>query len=330
MVSLGNWLEDIQQEEIQNAIELAIIHNPWFTPEGIADALNSIRTQFLDEEILTKWATTHVLRDGGIRVGLVLAGNIPLVGWHDVMCVYLSGHQAVLKPSEKDKVLLTLLINKLIAITPDASAYFEFTERIKDIDAMIATGSNNASRYFESYFGKYPNIIRKNRNSVAIIHPEDGVEVLKGIGVDIFTYFGLGCRNVSKIYLPKGYDITTLLAQYDDYKELSNHVKYRNNFDYTLSLYLLNRLTFLHNECLVVKEDTNLASRIACLHYEYYTDITTVIDQLATVQDQIQCIVSAKPLEGLTVIAPGQTQSPSIDDYADGVDTLAFLSNLSI
>jgi len=261
----------------------------------------------------------------------VLAGNIPLVGFHDVLCVLISGNFALIKASSQDARLITQVLKRLTAIESAFEQRFAFTERLKDFDAVIATGSNNTSRYFEYYFGKVPHIIRKNRNSVAVLTGRETTEQLHALGRDIFDYFGLGCRNVSKLFVPEGYDFVPFFEAIEPYKNIINHHKYNNNYDYNKSIYLVNRDKHLDNGFLLVKEDERMVSPLAVLFFEYYDDLQSLDERLNHEKENIQCIVTAAPLASGawgTTVNFGRSQQPSLWDYADGVDTMDFLTKL--
>ncbi len=262
-------------------------------------------------------------------VGLVLAGNIPLVGFHDILCVFAAGHRARIKLSDKDPFLLPLLLEMLKEIDLRTAEYFDTTtERLTNFDAVIATGSNNSARYFEAYFGKYPHIIRKNRNAVAILKGRETVEELRNLGDDIFQYFGLGCRNVSKLYLPKGYNFTLLLETLHERNEIVMHDKYKNNFDYNFTLLILNKIKYESNGCILMREATEIASPISVVYYEFYDDLDVLIHGLKMKKDEIQLIVSNAQIADLQTFRFGEAQKPSLSDYADGVDTMQFLLSL--
>lgn len=285
----------------------------------------------LDRDKLQAWLKPYNLPAGSSQpkaVGLVLAGNIPLVGFHDLLSVFVSGHRSLIKLSDKDPFVLPHLLDWMIKEMPEAAAYFEVTDRVKDIDAVIATGSNNSARYFEAYFGRYPNIIRRNRNGVGVLGGNESAADLLALGQDVFRYFGLGCRNVSKIYVPRDYDFNPLLEAFHEYRQLVLHSKYKNNFDYNYALFLLNNQKFLANGCIMMLEDSGFQSRISTLHYEYYEDATTLPKILEQHREQVQCVVA---LPGLLEdsLPLGKSQEPELWDYADGVDTLKFLTSLS-
>lgn len=307
-------------------------HNPWFTLQNQRQAIDAIQRKFLQHELLEKWFDRYPVPETGPQktIGLVMAGNIPLVGFHDLVCTFAAGHKAQIKLSEKDKYLLPYLIQLMERLQPGAAEYFEIVERLAGFDAVIATGSNNTSRYFEAYFGKYPHIIRRNRNAVAVLHGAESEQELKALGKDIFTYFGLGCRNVSKLWVPRNYDFAPMLEAFGEYQDLILHEKYKNNFDYNLAIYILNRTPHTHNGCLILVENPAIASRIATVHYEYYDDFGQVQGALEACRSEIQCVVGSPrlALPGFTVVPFGQTQEPSLDDYPDGVDVMAFLTSL--
>ncbi|MEO1514854.1 MAG: acyl-CoA reductase [Bacteroidota bacterium] len=327
LVELGNRL-DAKDDALQSAVHRASVHNQWFTKDNIGRALTAIRTEFLQEQKLRDWVADYDFpeTEAPSRVGLVLAGNIPLVGFHDVLSVYLAGHRSLIKLSEKDKQLMPLLLDILVDINPKTKPYFELIDRLSGFDAVIATGSDNSSRYFESYFGKYPSIIRKNRASLAILDGTESREELEQLGHDVFSYFGLGCRNVSKIMVPEGYAFEPLLEALYTHKEIILHNKYKNNFDYNYTLYILNKVPHMANGCILLIEDASLHSRIASLHYEYYRDQADLEAKVKAQQERIQCVVSAKAKDFVEVLPFGTAQQPGLTDYADGVDTLAFLT----
>ncbi|MEM9548220.1 MAG: acyl-CoA reductase [Bacteroidota bacterium] len=333
IAALGRLGEEIQDEAawLIGPIERAYHENGWFTPENSWKALRAIKDQFLNTSIVEKWADKYGQYDikPMKKVGLVLAGNIPMVGFHDVLCTFVCGHQSMIKTSSKDSVLLKTVIGKLIEQSPSSKPYFEIVDQLRGFEAVIATGSNNSARYFEQYFGKYPNIIRKNRSAIGILDGSETDEELLALGEDIFNYFGLGCRNVSKIYVPADYDFDHLLeVLHEGYKDIILHNKYKNNFDYNNALFLMNKVDFLMSGSLIITEAKEITSRIATLHYERYTDLNELGNQLASLADQIQCAVSKASIPGLNAFNYGEAQRPSISDYADGVDTMEFLKTL--
>lgn len=327
---LGRRLQSRADEAVNAAVALAKHKNGWFTEAMVRQSLDGIATQYLDETKLREWTATYPIEDGKARrVGLVLAGNIPMVGFHDILAVYISGHTAVIKPSSKDEVLTKLVVDLMIQIDPAVAEQVILTERLKDYDAVIATGSNNTSRYFKEYFAHVPNIIRRNRNGVAVITGKETKADFVALGQDIFTYFGLGCRNVSKMYVPQNYDFSPMLGVlHDHYKEYVLHHKYKNNFDFNHALFMLNKEEFLMSGSLLVKKATQIPSRIASVHYEYYDCIEVLKSELKSKLDDIQCIVSGHRFDGLPSFGFGEAQRPSLTDYADGVDTMTFLTEL--
>ncbi len=327
---LGKYLA-LKEDTLEVAIHQTYIHNKWLTVENCHLALEAIRTTYLDEKLLKNWVENYSIpkKDYKSRVGLILAGNIPLVGFHDILCVFLSGHKALIKLSDKDKYLIPFLLKKMIVLDSRVEGYFEIIERLEKPNAVIATGSNNSARYFQAYFGKYPHIIRQNRNGVAVLNgKEDFADLLK-LGNDIFRYFGLGCRNVSKLYIPKGYNFDILLEALHEYREIVKHDKYKNNFDYNYTLVILNKIPYKSNGCIILTENKTIPSRIASLHYEVYTSKSELEKKLLEEQDQIQCVVSKEPITNINTIPLGMAQNPSIKDYADSIDTMNFLIALN-
>ncbi len=356
--------------QISTAIRQTTHNNSWFTDKNQRLALTEIRDHFLQLNALKNWLKNYKIEEnteGSFSslklinselinelnsdlinsinsdktalqtsnfklkiIGLVMAGNIPLVGFHDILCVFIAGHKARIKLSDKDPFLLPMLLNFLKDIDPRTADYFQTTNgKLTDFDAVIATGSNNSARYFEAYFGKYPHIIRKNRNAVAILRGSETVEDLRLLGDDIFQYFGLGCRNVSKLYLPKGYNFTLLLETLHERNAIVLHDKYKNNFDYNFTLLILNKIKYESNGCILMREATEIASPISVVYYEFYDDLAVLNHQLIAKKDEIQLVVSnASTLLDLPIFNFGEAQKPSLSDYADGVDTLQFLIDL--
>ena len=257
-----------------------------------------------------------------------MAGNLPLVGFHDFLCVFVSGCRAVIKLSDKDKRLLPFLVQKLTEYYPEMANLVVFQDNLKEIDALIATGSTNTSRYFDYYFSKIPHIIRKNRTSVAVLRGSETEEEFHQLGIDIFRYFGLGCRNVAKLYVPRGYDFNLLLEKLHDFNSLVLHHKYKNNFDYNFTLTILNKVPHLSNGCTILVEEKVLHSRIAMLHYEYYDALEEVQTAITAQYDAIQCVVGNVKLADIEVLPFGKTQQPELWDYADRMDTMAWLNEL--
>ena len=340
LVALGNRLNDLEDDRIATAIRRTSNQNSWFTADNQRLALAEIRDHFLNEKALETWISAYKTEGEDLRnledfanlkqnVGLVLAGNIPLVGFHDMLCVFVAGHKARIKLSDKDPFLLPMLLDFLKEIDNRTAAYFDTTtERLTGFDAVIATGSNNSARYFEAYFGKYPHIIRKNRNAVAILRGSETAEELRLLGNDIFQYFGLGCRNVSKLYVPKGYNFTLLLETLHERNEIVLHDKYKNNFDYNFTLLILNKIKYESNGCVLMREAVEIASPISVVYYEFYDNLDDLTTTLQAKSDEIQLVVSSLPLDNLKTFNFGEAQKPSLSDYADGVDTMQFLITL--
>jgi len=331
-------------EQLLAMIESEQHYNAWFTPENTLNAVKAIG-KMLNAKDLERWLSpesgvlspesnemtqdSELKTQGSKKVGLILAGNIPLVGFHDVLCVLVSGHHALIKASTQDARLIKYILGILVEIAPEYAGRFSFVDRLANFDAVIATGSNNTSRYFEYYFGKVPNIIRKNRNSVAVLTGKETKEQLFLLGHDIFDFFGLGCRNVSKIMVPKGYDLVPMFEAIEPHQPIINHHKYNNNYDYNKSIYLVNGDKHFDNGFLLVKEDDRMASPLAVLYFEYYDDLDNAQIRLAELSESIQCIVSTADLHLKTqVVGFGKSQQPKLWDYADGVDTMAFLAGL--
>ncbi len=330
MARLGRHLLEGEDEYLAAVIHRSSFHNPWFTQANQRQALRAIAEHMLRGEALEAWAARYPVSEGptGVTVGLVMAGNIPLVGFQDVLCTFIAGHRAQIKLSEKDPYLLPALLKQLRAFDARTAAFFETVDRLSGFDAVIATGSNNSARYFEAYFGKYPHIIRRNRNSVAVLTGRESRDELVRLGKDIFSYFGLGCRNVSKVYLPRGYALDPLLEALHEYRELILHEKYKHNFDYNFALLTLNKTPFRFNGCLIMTESAAFDSRIAVLHYEYYDSIQQVGQALRAQKDRLQVVVSQQPVPGVEVVPFGESQHPGLHDYPDHVDTMAFLCGL--
>lgn len=303
--------------------------NPWFTPQNVEQAIQAIASS-LNEAQLEQWLSAYELTEHEPKkVGLILAGNIPLVGFHDVLCVLISGNIAQIKASSQDARLIRHILHVLTDVEPAFKNYYQFVERLEGFDAIIATGSNNTSRYFEYYFSKVPHIIRKNRNSVALLTGNESREQLHSLGKDIFDYYGLGCRNVSKLLVPQGYDFVPFFEAIEPYYIISQHYKYHNNYDYNKAIFLVNRDKHFDNGFLLVKEDNRMVSPLAVVFYEEYADLTLAEQKLTELKDQIQCVVSQAPVHiSNQVVDFGQSQLPALWDYADGIDTMQFLLSI--
>lgn len=326
---LGAQLQQ-PNDQLQMLIQQEQFHNAWFTPANVERAILSIG-QMLNADALKIWLDKYDPTESAEekKVGLILAGNIPLVGFHDVLCVVATGHHALIKASTQDARLVRHVLNMLATIDARFSGKYTFVDRLKDFDAIIATGSDNSSRYFEYYFGKVPHIIRKNRNSITVITGDETTEEMNLLGHDIFDYFGLGCRNVSKLLIPQGYDIGTFFRPIETYQPIINHHKYNNNYDYNKSIYMVNSEKHFDNGFLLLKESEGLASPLAVLYYEYYDTIADAEAIINANSEKVQCVVCISPLKLNTqVVKPGESQQPQLWDYADGVDTMEFLLKL--
>jgi hypothetical protein len=322
MTKAGEYLKSNHPDWIAIKEE-AYNKNGWFTTDFIQHAADEIATNFLQKDILEKWVTHYHLDDNiqPKNIGLVMAGNIPMVGFHDMLAVFISGHYQTIKLSSKDDVLIKHLVKYLYGLDAEIQNHISFADMLKGCDAYIATGGNTAAKSFEEYFGKYPSIIRKNRTSIAILTGNETSEELSALAKDVHLYFGLGCRNVTKIFVPAEYDFIPLLKSFEPFKYFADHHKYKNNYDYNLSIILLNNVYYMTNEATLLVENKGTFSPISQLFYEYYTDINAVEAKLKQ-NDDIQCIV------GKGHLAFGEAQNPSIDTYADGVDTIQFLLGL--
>ncbi len=341
LIRLGQYIlsgDDLWEEVKENAGR----ENGWFIPEFVQLATENIARSFLQKNQLENWVTRYPLLQAEASgqnlssprqlppkvVGIVMAGNIPLVGFHDFLCVFISGHKALIKPSSKDEVLIKHLTQKLEEWSSEKlseelalNSLVAYSAMLKNCDAYIATGSNNSSRYFDYYFKNYKHIIRRNKTSVAILTGEETKEDLEKLADDVYLYFGLGCRNVTKIYVPTDYDFIPLLEAFRKYNYLADHHKYKNNYDYNLALHLLNKKYYMTNGSILLIEDSAIFSPISQLNYEFYSDNDDLAARLPAAQD-LQCVV------GKSFIPFGKGQSPSIIDYADGIDTLEFVSAL--
>ena len=306
------------------AKEKASRENGWFIPEFIELSVDNIASSFLQRDKLEAWCKAYQLpieNPSPKIVGIVMAGNIPLVGFHDMLCVFITGHRANIKASSKDQVLIKHLVDTMAAWDEEINQLINFSEMLKGCDAYIATGSNNSAGYFEYYFGKYAHIIRRNRTSVAVLTGNETHEELEKLADDVYLYFGLGCRNITKLYVPEGYDFIPLLTTFKKYNWLADHHKYKNNYDYNLAIHLLNKKFYMSNESLILVEENSFFSPISQLNYEFYTDLNS-LSILLKQSEELQCII------GRNFISFGQSQNPSLGDYADGVDTMRFLAAL--
>ena len=341
-VKLGSFLSQFSQSKIEkkeniefndlffdgfkHQIKIAQENNSWFTKDNILFSLESW-SKALTEKNISIWLENQSFNETKSSVAIIMAGNIPLVGFHDFLAVLISGHSVLVKQSSNDKNLLPFLAKYIEYVEPEMKGSIEFTEKkLESFDAVIATGSNNTARYFEHYFKGKPSIIRQNRNSIAVITGNETDDEMNALSNDVFQYFGLGCRSVSKLYVPKGYNFDAFFNGMYSKKEIINNAKYANNYDYNKAVYLMSEFDLLENGFLMIKEDESYASPIATIFYEYYDNIEQLKTKLTTDKEKVQCIVSKGVFN--TEIAFGQTQHPQLWDYADGVNTLDFLSKI--
>ncbi len=320
-------MNDVFFEPFNMQIKRASEFNGWFTKDNVLFAFSKW-SKVLNKSNLNKWISSYDLNDiQRKKVSVIMAGNIPLVGFHDFLSVLISGHELIAKQSSSDSYFLPLIAKYLEYVEPEFKGRISFTEeKLTDFDAVIATGSNNTARYFDYYFGKYPSIIRRNRNSVAVLTGDESHEELKDLGEDIFRYFGLGCRSVSKIFVPRNYDFDPFFTAIYDYKVVLNYDKYVNNYDYNKAVFLMSQYQLLENGFLMLKEDKNYASPIATLFFEYYDDELALQQRLVHDKESIQCLVGKS--DRFSMVPFGETQNPQLWDYADDVDTMLFLQNL--
>jgi len=308
--------------QLENLIDNQQFKNPWFTPENVRLAIKSIADE-LTYENLNKWTAGYPALNSAkdiFNVGVVMAGNIPLAGFHDFLSVLITGNNIISKISSKDPELIVFISDLLCKINSEFREKIKFTnDFLKDFDIVIATGGDNSSRYFKYYFGKYPHIIRANRNSVAVITGDENEGELKALGIDVFSYFGLGCRNVSKIYIPEGYDPEKLLTHWTGYTTLVNNNKYANNYDFNKAVFMVNRENFTDTGYLLLRENQDISSPVAVLYYESFNSLDYVVQKNERFKDRIQCIT------GRNNVPFGLSQMPHLWDYADRIDTIEFL-----
>ncbi len=333
LADIGNLFSDICNSinnESFPSFEIIYANNPWFSEENVKFSLNEWSEQ-LTEENLRKWISKYPFNENtgkGIKLGIVMAGNIPLVGLHDFICGFITGCEIRIKLSSKDNILMKWLIEYIIRKNPELSSKIIFTEdQLSDFNAVIATGSNNTNRYFEYYFKDYEKILRRNRSSLAILDGNESEETLHKLADDIFMYFGLGCRNISKLYLPQGYDFNNLGEAFQKYIHLIDCHKFANNFNYQYTILSMNITKHVNTKNCLLIESTKLSSPISVINYEFYDDVNDIIKQTEILAENLQCIVTEnKKFENS--IPFGETQKPIITDYADNIDTIDFIINL--
>lgn len=320
---LGHYISEFPIV-LQEVVHKTALHNPWFTTDNTHRALLNIAEKMLNKQNLIDWTVPYNFTENKPQKGIavVAAGNIPMVAFQDILCILISGNRLHLKLSEKDNILLPFLLEQLIKIEPAFSKSIQIQTKLENFDAIIATGSNASAKHFEYYFAKYPNIIRKNRNSVAILDGTEQENQLQQLGHDIFDYFGLGCRNVSKLYIPKNYDISILKEAFQSFSSIMQHTQYMNNLDYQRTIYLMNQIPIADIDFINIVENNSIPSPISCLHFERYNSLDDVENTLNNEKEKIQCIIGKKYLEF------GSSQQPGLTDYADGIDTLKFITEL--
>jgi hypothetical protein len=336
---LGHWLIDPRNQPERDALaHRANGQNPWFTLQNVHNALTAIATRLLDANALVAWAVASGLTNepptgpNPKTVGVVMAGNIPAVGFHDLLCVLVSGHRLLAKTSSQDFVLIDYLIKKIVDLNPAFADRIRLAERLNEADAYIATGSDNTARYFHYYFGKKPHIIRRNRTAVSLLTGHETTTDFVALGHDILDYFGLGCRNVSTLLVPDNYDFSPMLDALAVFEPTYRDMyKWMNNYDYNKSIYLINRVPHLDTGFLLLTESDTLVSPISVVYQQFYATPADAADWLTARADKIQVVSTAAPdlmVPGLSIVPPGHTQQPGLTDYADGMDTLAFLRSL--
>jgi len=346
-IKLGNFLRWCVNNKKQNAnpdvisqkhyynyeklIQSIKNYNPWFTENNVRFAIAALGNS-LTEKNLKKWLLPYCSQfeteKKSKNIAVVMAGNIPAVGFHDFLSVLISGNRFIGKLSSDDDKLIPAMADILMDYEPEFSKYICFSEgKLENFDAVIATGSNNTSRYFEYYFGKYPHILRHNRNAIAILSGKESEEELSALGNDIFIHFGMGCRNVSKLFVPEGYSFIKFFEANESWNDLINHNKYRNNYDYYKSIFLVNNIPFSDNGFLLLKEDGSIASPVSVINFEKYSDLKIIEQELNNHSNSIQCVIGSNKTFA-TNIPFGKAQQPELWDYADGIDTMKFLANL--
>ncbi|MFT4739678.1 MAG: hypothetical protein ACI9L9_000452 [Marivirga sp.] len=322
-IKLGTQLRELPSAHLDEWYFRATGFNNWFTHESVSNAVHAIGNM-LQEEKLQQWTAPYAINESTDKsVAIIMAGNIPLVGFHDFMSVLLTGHKVIAKLSSQDPYLIKEITKMLISIEPAFEECIILTqEQLRGFDAVIATGSDNSARYFHQYFGKYPHIIRKNRTSVAIISGTETPEEIQELGNDMFQYYGLGCRNVSKLFVPEKFDFVPFIKRLESFDTLRDHHKWVNNYDYNKSIYLVNREEHFDSGTFLLKESEQWVSPISVIYYEFYEDNNQLQQKLKENESLIQCVVG----KGESMIPPGKAQQPTLWDYADGVDTLSFLT----
>ena len=322
---LGDFLMDFCYENpnsnhpLETIIKSSSSFNGWFTSSNIRSSISAICINLCSTKLFSWLSSYSIPVEAKKNVSIIMAGNIPLVGFNDFLCVLMSGHRAIIKLSSKDNRLFLPIIEELIIIEPRFEDDIKLVDQLENFDAVIATGNNESFKYFEYYFKDYPTLLRKSRTSVAILTGEESLDERKALANDIFLYYGLGCRNVTKLYIPKNYDLNLLFEVFFEYQDVVLNNKYANNYDYYRAIYMMGNQNILENGFIILKEDKALHSPVAVLNYEYYDEKESLVLQLEELKEDIQCIV------GMDFIPFGKAQQPNLEDYADGVDTLRFL-----
>lgn len=333
LLQAAGRLMDPQASDWKVVIQQAYRQNPWFTPENCQASLEAIRSHYLDAEALERWVSSYPdlsVNKNSPVVGLVMAGNIPMVGFHDWLCCFVSGCRAQVKLSDKDRILLPHFWSILKELEPATAEMTQVVDRLHGFQGIIATGSDNTSRYFDAYFGGYPHIIRRNRHAVGVLTGRESVDALDGLVRDTLQYFGLGCRNVSKLFVPKDYDLEPLAERFGKWSHLLQHHKYKNNYDYYQTALILNKESYRQAGPVLLVESKLLSSPLSQLYFEEYAEQEELIKRLQDVEDQIQVLSTEAPLGWKKQVLPGEAQQPALDDYADQIDTLAFLTRLKL
>lgn len=325
---LHDYLKNIHSDELNEWAYRAEANNPWFTAESVKSALTGI-LDLIEPKNLEIFFSNYIISEQRKKIGVIMAGNIPAVGFHDLLCVLLSGNILYAKLSSDDAIILKKIAEVLIKINPSFEDRIFFVEQLKNMDAYIATGSDNSAKHFEYYFRNTPHIIRKNRTSVAVINGDENLEKLIVLGEDVFNYFGLGCRNVSHIYLPKAYSPTKLLEAWEGvYNKLQNHHKYMNNYEYNKAVLLIDQVPHFDSGYILLKESESIFSQIATLTYSFYDSKEQLASKFLEMEAQLQCVVSSSATQLYKTVDIGKSQLPDITDFADGVDTMSFLTKL--
>lgn len=324
---LGEVIRRLGLSDRKMLAEKARNENAWFTEESVMLSMRGIEV-LLEHNKLEFWAMSYSSEPATVKtIGVAMAGNIPLVGFHDFLCVLMAGHRLKAKLSTQDTVLLKFILQKLLDLEPRFAERVSFEDTLKEVDGMIATGSDNTARYFEYYFRNIPHIIRKNRASCAVLQGDESANEFALLGKDVFSYFGLGCRNVSKLYVPEEFDFGLLIESWDSFRSVSDHHKFANNYSYQRSILLLDQVPFLDGEFILLRAHKNLVSPIATLFYEKYENLQQVMEKIETDREKLQVVVSAKGWFSES-IPFGNAQLPEVNDYADNVDTMGFLLSL--